>query len=131
MVVFPASEAKGERHERVIYLNDVTTAICRRRMERFPAGPLMRDRAGRPWTKDAIGCRIQRIAKKLGKPANAYAIRHSYATNGLISGIDSLTLSQLMGHGDISTLAKNYVHLGRNPHYLRQQAARPRLGTSA
>lgn len=124
VVIFPPSEAKGAKRERVIYLTEKAVEICRNRIGRFPEGPIMRNRAGRPWTKDAINCRFRRLRKKLGRKANAYAIRHSYATNGLIDGMDSLTLSQLMGHADISTLAKNYAHLAKNPNYLRDQARR-------
>ena len=95
-------------------------------MERSPKGPLLCNTKDRPWKKDAIGCRFKRIRKKIGRPANLYAIRHSYATNGLISGMDSLTLSQLMGHRDVSTLARNYQHLSKNPEHLRSQARRLR-----
>lgn len=126
VVVFPPSEAKGAKRERVIYLTERAIEICRNRIDRFPDGPIMRNRAKRPWTKDAINCRFRRLRKKLGRKANAYAIRHSYATNGLIDGMDSLTLSQLMGHADISTLAKNYAHLAANPGYLREQAKKIR-----
>lgn len=84
----------------------------------------MRNTKHQPWTKDAIGCRFKRIRKKLGKSANAYAIRHSYATLALISGADSLTVSQLMGHCDVITLARHYQHLSKNATYLLEQARR-------
>ncbi len=126
LIVFPPSEAKGERHERVIYLTPKTLEICRRWAKRFPEGPIMRNTTGRPWTKDAINCRFTRLKKKLGKRVFAYAIRHSYATQGLIDGVDSVTLSQLMGHADVSTLAKNYAHLSKNQQFLKKQAERVR-----
>ncbi|SMP77076.1 Site-specific recombinase XerD [Neorhodopirellula lusitana] len=126
VAIFPPSEAKGGKHERVIYLTDTAAEICQRRVERYPSGPIMRNKTGRPWTKDAIGCRFQRLTRKLGRRACAYAIRHSFATQGLINGLDSLTLSQLMGHSDVSTLAKNYAHLAKNPSYLREQARKLR-----
>jgi integrase len=122
VVVFPPSEAKGAKRERVIYLPERAIEICRNRIDHFPEGPIMRNGAKRPWTKDAINCRFLRLRKKLGRNANAYAIRHSYATNGLIEGMDSLTLSQLMGNAHIGTLAKNYSNLATIPNYLRQQA---------
>ena len=122
LVVFPPSEAKGGRHERVIYLTDTALAICRRRTKEHPTGPLLRNTLGRAWTKDSINCRFRRLSEKLGKPVFAYALRHSYATQGLIDGMDSVTLSQLMGHSDVSTLAKNYAHLSRNRAFLKQQA---------
>ena len=69
VVISSASEAKGERHEGVIDLNGLATGTCRRRTERFPRGPIMRNRAGRPWTEDAIDSRFQRVTGKLGEPA--------------------------------------------------------------
>lgn len=126
LVIFPPSEAKGQQHERVIFLTTTALEICRRRMDQFPEEELMRNTKGRAWTKDSINCRFQRLQKKLGRPACAYAIRHSFATEGLIRGMDSLTLSQLMGHADVSMLAKYYAHLSKNPEYLRQQANRLR-----
>lgn len=126
LVMFPPSEAKGERHERVIYLSEKAIEICRDRIKRYIDGPIMRNTRGKAWTKDAINCRFQRLKKKLGRRACAYGIRHSYATQGLINGMDSLTLSQLLGHCDVSTLAKNYAHLSKNPDYLRKQAKRLR-----
>ena len=124
MVVFPPSEAKGECNERVIFLPDDATIIIKRNM--CDVGPLFRNTKGRPWTKDSINCRFQRLAKKLSFPACAYGIRHSFATEGLKKGIDSLTLAQLMGHSDTSMLSKHYAHLSRNPEYLRDSVRKLR-----
>lgn len=126
LIVFPPSEAKGERHERVIYLTPKSLEICRRWAEKYPEGPIMRNTQVRPWTKDSINCRFTRLKLKLGKRVFAYALRHSYATQGLIDGVDSVTLSQLMGHADVSTLAKNYAHLSKNQEFLKRQAERVR-----
>lgn len=126
IVVFPASEAKGERRERVIYLTEKAQEICKRRCQLFPQGPIMRNTRGRAWTKDSINCRFQRLKKKMGKRVFAYAIRHTYGTQGLVNGVDSVTLSHLMGHSDVSTLARNYAHLSLNGQFLKEQAQRLR-----
>ena len=126
MVIFPPSEAKGERNERVIFLPDRALEICKRLCEVNLDGPLFLNTKGRPWTKNSINCRFQRLRKKLDKPMCAYAIRHSFATEGLKSGVDSLTLAQLMGHSDTSMLAQHYAHLSRNPTYLRETARKLR-----
>ncbi|MEM8671732.1 MAG: tyrosine-type recombinase/integrase [Planctomycetota bacterium] len=126
LVIFPPSEAKGGRTERVIYLTPTALEICNRLCATWPKGPIMRNTRGRAWTKDSINCRFSRIKKKMGTRVFAYALRHSYATQGLIDGVDSVTLSQLMGHADVSTLAKNYAHLSRNQRFLKEQANRVR-----
>lgn len=126
LIVFPPSEAKGKRSERVIFLTPVSHEICKRLVMQWPNGPIMRNTKGTPWTKDSINCRFQRLKKKLGRKACAYGIRHSYATESLKQGMDSLTLAQLMGHQDTSMIARTYSHLARNPAYLREQAQKLR-----
>lgn len=63
-------------------------------------------------------------AKKLATRYSLYAIRHSFATNALRKGIDSLTVAILLGHEDPSTLARVYQHLNQNPEHLLDQARR-------
>ena len=126
MAIFPRSEAKGERNERVIFLTSKALEICQRQIPLHPEGPLILNTKGKPWTKDSINCRFRRLSKKLGQPMCAYGIRHSYATEGLKQGMDSLTLAQIMGYSDVSMLAKHYAHLARNPKYLSEQAEKLR-----
>lgn len=126
MVVFPPSQAKGKKNERVIFLPDDALEICRRLIEKHPEGPIFRNTRGQAWTKDSINCRFKRLREKLDSPMCAYAIRHSFATEGLKRGMDSLTLAQLMGHSDSSMLSRHYAHLSRNPDYLREQANKVR-----
>jgi|LSQX01.3.fsa_nt_gb integrase len=63
-------------------------------------------------------------AAQLAPRYSLYALRHSWATNALQKGIDSLTVAILMGHEDPSTLAKVYQHLSLNPRHLLEQARR-------
>jgi integrase len=51
-----------------------------------------------------------------------YAIRHSYATNALLRGVDPITLAVLMGHQDTGMIAKVYQHLTANPTFLLDAA---------
>lgn len=124
LAVIPPSEAKGGHNERVIFLPESALAICRRLAAEHPAGTLFRNRKGNPWTKDSINCRFRRLKKKLDFPMCAYAIRHSFATEGLKKGVDSLTLAQIMGHSDTTMLSRHYAHLARNPAYLREVVRR-------
>lgn len=124
LVIFKTSEAKGERHQRVIYLTERAKEIVARLMDRHPTGPLMRNTRGGAWTKDSVNCRCQRLSKKLGKPVFAYAIRHTYATDGLKAGADAIVLAELLGHRDTSMLAKTYAHLAKDADFLKRQAQR-------
>ena len=124
MVVLPESLNKTGKGVRVIFLTDKASEILRRLLETLEdEGPLFRNSRGNPWTKDAIKCRLTRIRDKLGVDSVcAYGIRHSFATEGLKNGVDPLSLSMLMGHSDVSMIARTYQHLAKDPAFLRAQA---------
>lgn len=63
-----------------------------------------------------------RMAKKVAPRYSLYALRHSWATNALMRGIDPLTVALLMGHKDPSMLARVYQHLSHSPDHMRDQA---------
>jgi integrase len=67
--VFPPREAKGKRQPRVVYLTDNALEITRRRMLRFPEGPLFRNSADEPWTTDAVNCAFERIRVRIYRDA--------------------------------------------------------------
>lgn len=75
------------------------------------------NRVGKPWTANAIRCRMRRLRVKAGlKPdANgervvAYSLRHTSATRLTVGGIHDRTLADLMGHSSTQTTAR-YQHL--------------------
>lgn len=122
--VFPASEAKGKKTPRVIYLTPVALAITKRLMDKHPSGPLFRNMAGVPWTTDATNCRFCRIKKQKGVRYSLYALRHTWINRMLLSGVDAFTVATLAGHSDPSMLMKHYAHLSQAPDFLRQQTRR-------
>lgn len=75
---------------------------------------------------EAKGKLTSRMAKALAPRYSLYAIRHSWATHALERGLDSVTVSVLMGHADVSMLARVYQHLTQNPKYMLDQAKRAR-----
>ncbi len=71
--------------------------------------------------------RAKLLNKKAAEKAprySLYALRHSWATKALKSGLDGLTVAILMGHSDPSTLARVYQHLSHDPQHLLKQAQR-------
>lgn len=65
-----------------------------------------------------------RLASSIVPRYSLYAIRHSWATRALKSGLDGLTVAILMGHSDPSTLARVYQHLAHDPQHMLDQAKR-------
>jgi len=109
--VFPASESKGKRTPRVIYLAPKAIEITKRAMDKNPAGAIFRNADGRQWTPSATNCRLRRAKKTVGVKVSLYAV-------------DAFTVATLAGHSDPWMLAKHYAHLSQAPGYLAQQAMR-------
>ncbi len=52
-----------------------------------------------------------RILKDVGiKDANFHSLRHTFATNAIKLGIDPKTVSELLGHADVSVTLNRYAH---------------------
>lgn len=124
--VFPKSESKGKKRERVIYLTDSAMEITKRLMAMRPEGPLFLNSRGRAWTAFSVDCRFKRFAKKIGKKYCLYTCRHTWMTRLLKSGVDPITVSTLAGHADTSMLARVYAHLSHDPKHLQQALNRTR-----
>lgn len=126
IVIFPASEAKGKKEDRVIFLQEESKELLRKLIKEHPKGALFRNTRGNPWTKDAIKCRLNRISTKVGFRVIAYGARHAYATQGLMQGVDPVSLANLMGHKNSNMISRVYSHLASNPKFLIEQANRVR-----
>jgi integrase len=122
--VFPATEAKGGKQPRVIYLTSVAFEITQRLLAGNHEGPLFRNTDGLRWTPDATNCRFQTLKRKLGVKFSLYSLRHTWMNRLLVGGVDAFTVAILAGHSDPSMLAKHYQHLSQNPGFLLEQARR-------
>lgn len=122
--IFPASESKGRKTPRIIYLTHKALEITNRLMKEHPTGPLFRNTDGLPWTPYATNCRFRRARKKIGVKVSLYSLRHSFATHALMKGVDCITVATLMGHSDPSMLSKVYQHVSQSPEYMQQQLQR-------
>lgn len=117
-IVFPVAEEKMKRIPRVIYMTEVAEGIVRRLMLKYPEGPLFRTTDGNGWETDAVNCAFIRLEKKIGHKYCLTHFRHSWCHRMLLSGVDALTVSMLMGHAGPSTVARVYSHLSHAPEYL-------------
>lgn len=111
---------------RVVYLTPAMVELCRRRMAKYPEGPLFRNSRGRPWNRNAIRCRFRRLRKKHGldKGVVAYAYRHTFTTEGLVAGVPAATMAELLGHSSVQMISENYSHLDQKAEHLREAARR-------
>ena len=129
--VFPVGHVAnktGKRtgRPRVTYLPTSIQRLMRALMQRYPTGPLFRNARGQTWTTNAIRLRWQRLRKTLCLPAGtcAYAIRHTYTTEGLERGIPAATMAELLGHQSLRMISQHYGHLAQKTQHLRDAAER-------
>ena len=117
--VFPIDESKGGRERRVVLLTDRVTAICQQLAIKNPEGPMFRNSIGNPWTRRALSNRLYRLSKKLDFHVCPYAVRHTFATDAIIRGVDLQTIATLMGHVDLKMLNRIYQHIHKRSDHLR------------
>lgn len=118
--VLPTNLAKGKMEPRTVLLSNRALEICRRRAELFPEGPMFRNLLGTPWTSNAITDRFRRLNAKLDFHVTAYAIRHTFATDAILRGVDLVTIAKLMGHKNLKMLTEVYEHVSKRQDYLRK-----------
>lgn len=119
-------EHKTARHgrARIIVLPPEAVTLLEGLKGKNPTGHLVRNRLGRPYTKDAVVRMMASLRRKTGvKGATAYGYRHSFATDALANGVPDAQVSALLGHSGTTMLHRHYSHLTA-----RTQALKDALG---
>jgi len=123
-LVIPPAEAKGgpkgATEDRVILLNDRALEIIKRLSLKHPEGKLLRNSRGIAWTKSAFNQRCIKLSNSLGFHVCPYAIRHTFATDAIIRGVDIVTIAELMGHKDLTMLKRIYQHVRKRSDHMRE-----------
>ncbi|QEG35917.1 tyrosine-type recombinase/integrase [Bythopirellula goksoeyrii] len=114
--VISEDEAKGKRKQRVIYLTSRSKRIIERNINGSPY--IFLNTRSKPWTTSAVNCRFARLEEKVGKRYCQYMWRHAFATRKLKEGVSPIVVAELLGHADVSTLAKIYQHVAQDPSHL-------------
>jgi len=63
-------------------------------------------------------------AKKLAVRYCLYNFRHSFCQRALKSGVDPITLAEIMGHSNASMIMKVYQHIHQDSSHLRTALAK-------
>jgi integrase len=126
-IVFPPGESKGKKKHRVIYLGtDKAREIVGRLTAANPDGTILRNSAGRPWTKDSINCAFCRLKGKTGTKFHMGAFRKGFVTEALKNGVDTVTLAHLVGHADSGMISRVYGRVQQDPEFMAAAARRAR-----
>lgn len=122
VIVFPRVESKGKLRERVIWLGEKAKEIVVRLVAKYPTGPIFR-RKGKAWSPQVLVSWFKRLKAKTGIPnLCAYSIRHTYATECVINGMDSIILAKLMGHSNTKMLEAVYAKHGQRTEFMAGMA---------
>lgn len=114
------TSAKTEGSDRELYFSGFLHQIMCRQYHRFcaqfgrePGGEeyVIFNQWGGHMDPDSLSQYFRKLQKKLNLPHIKYhALRHTFATRAVESGIDVATVSGLLGHGDVTTTTHYYVH---------------------
>lgn len=121
---FAAHESKGKKLPRVVPLSADALALTERLMLKYPTGPLFRNAAGKSWTMDALTNAIGRLSKRAGVEFTAYHLRHLFATEALVKGVEPTMLAVMLGHSNTATLYRHYQQLHNRPETLQAALAK-------
>jgi integrase len=119
-IVFERRNSKGKKMRRVLILDDVALAIVQRRITEQGEGPVFRKQNGTLWTTENLNHCCQRLAGKVGIPFSPYVLRHTAASNLLVSTGNDVATATILGHTDINMLRKVYGHLDKHPEHLKK-----------
>jgi integrase len=119
---------------RVVFLPPPVVALCKRLAKEHPEGALFRNSRGRPWNANTIRLRFKRLrtrlAEELPKDLCMYLYRHTFATDALETGLNPVTVAELLGHADASMLSRVYQHLADRHDHMREAATRAIAGSA-
>lgn len=109
-------DSKGKRVSRVIYMTSRAERIVQHNLPK--SGCVFLNTRGEPWTANAVRSRFKRLETTIGRRYTQYAFRHTFATRKLKAGVSPIVVAELLGHSDVSTLAKIYQHVAQDPKHM-------------
>ena len=123
IVVFPAAEAKGKRHPRIVYIaSDRAVRILDSYAQKKPEGPVLVNSRGLPWDRFSVRKGLGRLNEKHGIKIHLGAFRKGYCTQALQNGVDPVTLAKLLGHRDVTMIMKVYSQVHQDREFMAESA---------
>lgn len=103
---------KSDSSERIIPLHPELLLLLKRVSAKLPPDAyLMTGRADRPMDPRTCQYQFTVLLRRCGiRHRGFHALRHSFATRCVEAGADIKSVSELLGHADIKTTLKLYVH---------------------
>ena len=93
-----------------------------------PDGPIFKNTARAPWTKDRLSGRLGYLRKKgldIPRGAGMYSARHLYITDLLAANVSPAIVAALAGNS-LAVISRHYDHTGERTDVLREALAKVR-----
>lgn len=128
-IVIPQSESKGKRSARVVYLGtELARDLIGHLVSESPSGKILKNSRGTPWNKTSVKCAFARLFRATGIKTHLGAFRKGYCTKGLKNGVDTVTMSHLMGHTSTAMVSRVYAKVHHDPQHMLAAAAKVMSG---
>lgn len=128
-IVIPRSESKGKRAARVVYLGtESSRQLVGHLVSESPTGRILKNSRGNPWNKSSVKCAFARLHKATGIKTHLGAFRKGYCTRGLKNGVDTVTMSHLMGHASTAMVSRVYAKVHHDHNHMLSAAAKVMSG---
>lgn len=103
---------KSESSVRVVPLPEDVLAALKKAVSGQPADAyILTGRADKPMEPRAYQYYFESVLRRCGVRRRCYhTLRHTYATRCVEAGVDIRSLSEMLGHADITTTLRLYVH---------------------
>ncbi len=112
---FETGETKTGRGRRKIFLPDSTANLLRERQKKIPGKWIFPNpfKPEQPIAPDMAYRRFKSLLREAGITESIpfHALRHTFATHALASGVDAKTLSGILGHTDAAFTLNTYTHV--------------------
>jgi integrase len=107
---------------RTIYMSDEVYALIRKCADKYPTGPLFRNRLGNQWEWRTLGAAMRSTARRAGLPGKIlYGLRHSGITEALATGYSSEVVAEMAGNSP-KVIFSNYSHIATKRKMLVEAA---------
>lgn len=128
-IIIPQSESKGKRSARVVYLGtESARQLIGHLVSETPSGKILKNNRGNSWNKSSVKCAFSRLFKATGIKTHLGAFRKGFCTKGLKNGVDTVTMSHLMGHASTAMVSRVYAKVHHDPQHMLAAAAKVMSG---
>ncbi len=116
-------ETKNRSSVRTLYLPEDLLALLTRERDRQrrtlagPAGYVVLNRQGQPYSPNALSLAFTRFVRRHGLPrVTLHGLRHSFATIASFQGVSLFDIGKALGHSTPATTGRIYTHLIDRTH---------------